>query len=738
VAAETGSAPAGDRRILVVALALLGGVTGVEFGRVFLGTHPALRLAAAGLLATGVAALMARRHIALSLAASLAGLLFALGILVFPGTTWLGLPGPRTVEALVAALRVVTDRAATEIAPAPPLAPLMTASVMAVWSAGTAAHALAIRSGSSLLPLLPAASLLGFAGVVTEEPPRPGYVLLFLVAAFAVLFAEALQRASSWGVAPPRAAAVFSGRWARVLGGGAAALAMTLPGVLPGFGHQGVLDLEGGGDRIGVSPIVDIRPSLRLNPVADLFSVRATRPSYWRMVVLDEFDGRLWKPSTTQEGGLEHLGVGFDELTSIPPPRQRLLDQEIEIHDLGTPWLPAAANPVAIGLEDDLGATHDLRTGVLALESETSEGVRYEVTSAQAWPTLRTLESLTPNNPLGDPRYTALPPGIPERIRQIALDVAGRADSVFHAVLSIQNYLRSFTYDENAPAGHGTDDMIHFLEVSRRGYCEQFAGAMAVMVRSLGIPARVSIGFLPGDQDQTGRFRVTTAQVHAWPEVHFGDYGWLAFEPTPGRSNPSAGYLLPPSLRARGNQGAAGGGAESSPRSAAELRESFQPSSTAVPQARGIPEGGGTRSVSWTRVVQVAVGIVLFLLLLIAPVRALWRFMVLRRAGDPRRRVLQAYAWLLDGAAGVRKGRRPEETPLEYGSRLGEGRDVSEEALGRITTLAEQALYSPREPGRLQGDQAVASTRTVLRDLRRDAGPIRTLAGALRPARPRP
>ena len=64
--------------------------------------------------------------------------------------------------------------------------------------------------------------------------------------------------------------------------------------------------------------------------------------------------------------------------------------------------------------------------------------------------------------------------------------MAGRADSVFDAVLAIQNYLRSFTYDENAPAGHGTDDMLHFLEVSRRGYCEQFAAVMTLMLR--GIP----------------------------------------------------------------------------------------------------------------------------------------------------------------------------------------------------------------------------------------------------------
>jgi transglutaminase-like putative cysteine protease len=735
VAAETTSASDGDRRILVVALALLGGVTGIVFGRVFLGTHPALRLAAVGVLATLIAALLSRRHLALSLAGSAIGLLLAVGIFVFPHTTWLGIPGPRTFGAIVDAFRVVTDRAATEVAPAPPLASLMTASVVAVWSASTAAHALAIRSGSSLLPLLPAAALLGFAGVVTEEPPRPGYVMLFLAAAFAVLFAEAMQRTSAWGRGSQPT--VFSGRWARVIGGGAAALAVAIPAVLPGFGDRALLDLEGGPERIGVTPIVDIRPSLLRNPVADLFSVRARRPAYWRMVVLDRFDGRLWTPSQTEEGGIQPLTPGYEIFEPTAAPRQRLLDQEIEIHELATPWLPAAADPVAIRLEDDLGATHDLRTNVLALEAETSEGMRYDITSAQTWPSLKSLQDLIPNNPMGDPRYTFLPPQTPGRIRQIALDLAGRADSTFRAVLAIQNYLRSFTYDESAPAGHGTDDMLHFLEVSRRGYCEQFAAAMAVLVRSLGIPARVSIGFLPGERDDTGRFRVTTAQVHAWPEVHFGEYGWLAFEPTPGRSNPSASYLLPPSLRATGEGGPVEGGAETpGSLSAVEQRESFQATFTEAQAAGQGDRAGRTERFSWRRPLLIALAIGAGLLLLVAPFRAIRRGILLRRGSDARHRVLAAYAWLLDGAAHLRIGRRPGETPLEYGSRLGDQLGSSAPALGRITALAERALYSAEPTGPEHGEEAVASTRAILGELRRKAGPWRTLGGALhRPAR---
>ena len=737
MATETRSVPVGDRRVLLVALVALGGVTGAVFGRVFLGTHPARRLAAAGILAVLIAVIMARRPLALSLLASSAGLLVALGLLVFPGSTTWGVPGPATVEALLRSLEVVTHRAATEVAPAPPLAPLMTAAVMAVWSASTAAHALAIRSGSAVLPLLPGAALLAFTGVVTEDPPRPGYVLLFLAAAFAVLFAQTMQRASSWDARRSRTRTVFSGRWARVMGATAGVAAVFIPGVLPGFARPALIAIDKPDARIGVSPIVDIRPSLLQNPVADLFWVTAERPAYWRMVVLDRFDGRLWTASETEEAGYVQLGAGYRRFTHPDAPRERTLRQVVEIGQLATSWLPAAADPFSIGLEEDLGARHDLRTGVLELEAETAEGMRYEIGSEQPWPSTRALEEIFPNNPLGDPRYTALPAGLPQRIRNIASDVAGRRDTPLDEILAIQSYLRSFTYDDRAPAGHGVDDMLHFLEDSRRGYCEQFAGAMAVLVRALGYPARVAIGFLPGDRQEDGRFRVTTSQVHAWPEVHFGEYGWIPFEPTPGRTNPSAQYLLPPSLRGTGPGGPGGGvGSEPGSASAVEQRESFQ----LVPETlEPVAEARGRRQEEpspWWPLGVVAVGLIAIALLVTAPAKAIGRRVALTRASDGRSRVLAAYDWLLSGAADLGMGRRRSETPAEYRERLGDRAVVSRDAVERLSWLADRALYAARAPDGRHGDEAIVAARTILGELRREAGPVRTLLAGLRPRSP--
>jgi transglutaminase-like putative cysteine protease len=736
MATETRSVPHGDRRVLLVALAILGGTTGAVFGRVFLGTHPAMRLAAAGVLAVIVAILMSRRSLWLSLVASAAGLLVALGWLVFPGSTWWGIPGPRTVEAIAASLDVVTQRAAAEIAPSPPLAPLMTAALMAVWSAATAAHALAIRSESSVLPLLPGAALLAFSGVVTEDPPRPGYVLLFLAAAFAVLFGQAMQRASSWGPGLTRTKTIFSGRWARVVGVVAALSAVLLPWVLPGFARPALVELDKPDTRIGVSPIVDLRPSLLQNPVADLFWVEADRPAYWRMVVLDRFDGRLWTASETAEAGKVAIGAGYRRFRELNAPRQRSLQHTVEIAELATPWLPAAADPFSIALEDDVGAIHDLRTGVLQVEAETSEGMRYEIGSEQPWPSSRQLDEIMPNNPLGDPRYTALPAGLPPRIEEIAFEITRSANTPVEQILAIQTHLRSFTYDDRAPAGHGVDDMLHFLEDSRRGYCEQFAGAMAVLVRALGHPARVAIGFLPGERQEDGRFRVTTGQVHAWPEVHFGAFGWLPFEPTPGRTNPSAQYLLPPAQRGTGLAGSTGGPIdEPGAASAVEQRESFQPLTGALDPVGDRRRAGRREETSkWWPTALSALGILLLALLLVPPAKAIARRLALSRARGGRSRVLAAYDWLLSGAADLGAGRRRSETPSEYRERLRAAAGLPQDALQRISSLADRALYASEGPDGRQAEEAVQAAREILRGMRRAAGPLRTLIAAVRPA----
>ena len=109
----------------------------------------------------------------------------------------------------------------------------------------------------------------------------------------------------------------------------------------------------------------------------------------------------------------------------------------------------------------------------------------------------------------------------------------------YEAAITLQDWFRSeFDYSLEVQAGHSNSAIEGFLR-DRVGYCEQFAGTYAAMMRTLGIPARVAVGFTPGNFNGE-RYSVLGKNAHAWPEVWFDELGWVPFEPTPGRGAPGA------------------------------------------------------------------------------------------------------------------------------------------------------------------------------------------------------
>src|SRR5207247_4388853 len=124
----------------------------------------------------------------------------------------------------------------------------------------------------------------------------------------------------------------------------------------------------------------------------------------------------------------------------------------------------------------------------------------------------------------------------PSSVAGLANRVTASATTPYTKAKALQDYLRNnFRYDLNVPAGHGDDALQRFLFVTKRGYCEQFAGAYAAMARAVNLPSRVAVGFTTGDLTPDGSYSVRGYHGHAWPEVFLTGYGWVAFEPTPGR-----------------------------------------------------------------------------------------------------------------------------------------------------------------------------------------------------------
>ena len=141
---------------------------------------------------------------------------------------------------------------------------------------------------------------------------------------------------------------------------------------------------------------------------------------------------------------------------------------------------------------------------------------------------------------IGD-RYLQLPPDFPQPVRDVAQDLAEGHDNTYDVAMSIQSYLHKLKYGEQViPPPPNVDAVEWFLTTQRVGFCNYFASAMITMLRSLDIPARLVVGFAPGQWDE-GRntWIVRTKDYHAWPEVYFPEYGWVEFEPTPPGVQPS-------------------------------------------------------------------------------------------------------------------------------------------------------------------------------------------------------
>jgi hypothetical protein len=143
-------------------------------------------------------------------------------------------------------------------------------------------------------------------------------------------------------------------------------------------------------------------------------------------------------------------------------------------------------------------------------------------------------------------RYLQLPTRLPGRVRTLSRQLTELASTPYDAAEAIQSYLRRITYDQFIAAPPPGDDAVDwFLFVNRRGYCDYYATAMAVLCRASGIPARISQGYTPGELDSDlDAYRVRQLDAHAWPEVYFPHYGWIAFEPTssePVLSRPQEG-----------------------------------------------------------------------------------------------------------------------------------------------------------------------------------------------------
>lgn len=762
MAREQDQASRGHRGLALGTVALLTLAAALAFGRVFAGRAPTLKLCAAALAAVAVAALLSRWNLLLAALVSAALLLVAVGLLVFPHTTYHGLPTRDTLGAIARAAGRVGHQTRVEVAPTEPLRPLLLAAVTAVWTASFSSHTLAVRSGSPILATLPPVALVAFAGVVMNDGARRIYVALFLAAMLALVFVDGLRRVREWGPLRPwpglagrRLASPITIRGARRVALVALGVGTLLPGLLPGFGSPSILVLgEGagaGGGRgrgVGVNPFVSIRATLHQNPPVELFRVRAEQASYWRMLSLDVFDGEVWSSSDLFAEDESTTIEGSGQLPAAAPSvRGEVLEQEVTITRLSSPWLPMAFVPQAVALPHGRIRFDPEAATAVSLNS-LEPGLRYRAVSVLPAPTLEQLDRPVDfrSFPLFE-RYTDLPPDTPAEIFDIAHRLTDGQPTPYRKMLAVQDFLRTFAYDESVSGAHDVRTIVHFLTVGRRGFCQQFAGSMAVLLRALGYPARVAVGFTPGIQDTgAGLFLVTSRNAHSWVEVFFPGHGWVAFEPTPGRLNPVAQTYLEGLRPVRDQHGVVTEyRASESPRSGLGpgglpiVRDPFlralpvDPFGNPVfsrPTPVPLEEGGGFPLRPFLLGLESLVGAGLVL----PPVgKMAWRRRQLRRSREPRDAVLSVYRVFAGQAADVGVGRAPGETMWEYRARVRGLIPGSDGHLDRLTDLAQRAAYSGRPVPVGEAEEARRAARAAIRVVRRSRGLLRRILGLYRP-----
>ncbi len=742
---------------------LVAVATALAFGRVFLGHGSTWRLMGVAIGSGLVAVALERRNLLLATLVSAALLAAAIGIVIFPTTTWHGLPTIETIRHAVDAARLIGEQARLQVAPTIPLKPLMLAAVVAIWAAMFSCHALAFRAGSPLLALLPPLALLTFADTVLEELIKPQYGVAFLVGALAVVFADALRRVQGWGpiwvgAGSRTRLSATAGRGARRVAAAAVATAALVPILVPGFGSKAIIDINStsSGDRVRIDPLVSIRASLTRSDPVEVFQVSSNVPSYWRMVSLPNFDGSTWRPDNTIEGEavtpdtvLPTAPTGVDVATQT-------VDQVFQVAsgiDLDLPWLPAAYPPQRIDAPST-SVRYDQVSGAANLDDSLSGGTVYHVTSVipQPTPDQLSVETLAT---AGITRYTALPSDTLAEIRPVAEQWTQGATTDYQKVLMIQNRLNDtteFAYDKDVPARDDTFTLLQFLTVTKRGFCQQFSSAMAVMLRSLGIPARVAVGFTAGRYDpDTGTRRVTTSEEHSWVEVLSPAYGWLTFDPTPGRSNPTAAdYANPPLVCPQGAQGCipsgpeggvgggttAPGGSQGLPRQLVNAigRQTVQAGSRLGPLPGEDPANAPDASRSPVRILLALLCLfAVIAALAIPPARSLRRRRRIRKSqGRPRELILATYDVFTERAADLGFARSGGETLDEYRARLGSAGPITDGHLDRLTAIAVHAAYAADEPLPDQAREASEAAQTSIHELRRSTGLGRRIAGQYR------
>jgi transglutaminase-like putative cysteine protease len=440
--------------------------------------------------------------------------------------------------------------------------------------------------------LLTAGIAWGAAGLVSTVRLRVAALLAFVLPALPLVWAIALEQTpdAAWPGAALVAAGVLWAARGRLLALVPATAAIALLAVV---GAQAI------GPREQWIPFVDApgrKPAFtRLDTTqtygplndrrtgATMLKIRSAEPALWRMQTLERYNGR-W-------------GLKFPTGSELPQPAAVATTSEVEVVGLRNRLVAAPGRITSIS---GGGGSYPDRGEARQIKRAPDSGDTYRVTSQVVRATAEELQDVKIPAPFEYEEYTRTTPrpgygrrydgtrrrfdgtgsyggptdeqlerfrgygfGRTSEVREIAERLARGTTSQLEVVRRVQSYLVDsgrFRYTLDVPEA-GAQPIVDFLLETREGYCQQFAGAAALLLRMANVPTRVVTGFATGTEDDDGRYVVRDEDAHAWIEVYFPEFGWVPFNPTPAAAEATVAaevdLLTPP--EAAGAGGAGGG-----------------------------------------------------------------------------------------------------------------------------------------------------------------------------------
>ncbi|MET7932192.1 DUF3488 and transglutaminase-like domain-containing protein [Streptomyces sp. NPDC005322] len=474
------------------------------------------------------------------------------------------LPSPQALHEFALLLREGADDVGQYAIPAPLTDGIRLLLIGGVLMIGLVVDALAVTYRSAAPAGLPLLALYSVAAGLSDNGSD---WLWFLVAAagyLLLLLAEGRDRLSQWGRVfsggaphpqgmPPSGLAGAGGspalapvRTGRRIGALALGIALAVPMVLPSL-DGGLLDQQGSGGGPGggggtisaVNPLVSLQDSLNQPENKEVLRYRTssqtTQDLYLRIVALDKFDGTSWKSSERHVTGVPNqlpspAGLG-------PSVRVSSIDTSISAADwYAQNWLPLPYPASEIEIDGRWRYEPEGRT-LVGDRGQTTRGAHYRVTSLLVEPTAEQLATAPTPSPRLLREYTRVPGSLPPVVARTARRVTAGTTNAYQKAVKLQDWFAvngGFHYDTQVQSGTGTAAIVRFLK-QKEGFCVHFSFSMAAMARTLGIPARVAVGFTPGTAEADGSVSVGLKDAHAWPELYFEGVGWTRFEPTPSR-----------------------------------------------------------------------------------------------------------------------------------------------------------------------------------------------------------